>query len=288
MTQSKNFLALSLALVSGFLFSSHAEACFSSRDPRLNYFISYERPYAGLFADGAAVSEIRPTVVDRCQGSGEFLMVALTVRTQKIGGRTADVSFTNKFSKDSCRLENNPFPVAQTYEQKLDFFNQQYKLLRTCTFYDIVDIDDNEIYLPTEGQPAAKVEVLSKSHIRAEGDFVYIRTRKNNRFAIGVGLKKECTRPDFIKRMGLEAGELQSLLNTYIAGDASGITTDLTPIGSTRVRLALTPGSELMEVSSTEEANNVPSWPSIYKTNVEFGSLEVRPDSDGRDRKSVV
>ena len=270
------------AFVLGFFAISESRACVASRDPRENYFISYERPYAGLFADGAAVRDIRPTIVDRCQGaSGQYLMVALTLRTPKANGRTADISLTDKFKNDHCKIKNNPFPVEQIYNEKLAVFEKQYQLLRSCTFYDIVEIDDHEMMLP-ESQPAAKVEILGKNHIRVEGDFVYIKVNANNRFAIGIGLKKECTRASTIKTLGLEPGDLQALLNTYLAGDASGNTIDLTPIGSTRVRLALTSGSELMNVSALEEPNETPSWPTTFKTAVEFGSLSIKPENDAR------
>jgi hypothetical protein len=178
---------------------------------------------------------------------------------------------------------NSPFPLAQTYDEKLSVFEKQYQLLRSCTFYDIVDIDDNEIGLP-ESQPAAKIEILGKNHIRAEGDFLYLKARPSNRFAIGIGLKKECTRASSVKAAGLEPGDLQALLNTYLAGDASGSTTDLTSIGSTRVRLVLTAGSELMNVSALDEPSHVPSWPSACKANVEFGTVTIKPENDARSR----
>ena len=273
-----------IVFVLGFFISSESRACVASRDPRMNYFISYERPYAGLFADGIAVKDVRPTIVDKCQGaSGQYLMVALTLRTPKANGRTADISFTKKFKNDSCKIVNNPFPEIQNYEEKLNVFEKQYKLLRSCTFYDIVEIDDHEIMLP-ENQPAAKVESIGKSHVRVEGDFVYIKVSPYNRFAIGVGLKKECTRASTIKLLGLEPGDLQALLNTYIAGDASGNTTDLTSIGSTRIRLALTAGSDLMSVSSLNEPNETPSWPTTYKTNIEFGAISIKPEVDARTK----
>ena len=273
-----------LAFVLGFVFFSESRACVASRDPRANYFLSYEKPYAGLFADGVAVKDIRPTIVDRCEGaSGQYLMIALTLRTPKANGRTADISFTNKFKDDSCKIINNPFPVAQPYEDKLAFFENQYQLLRACTFYDIVEIDDNEIILPGS-QPASKIEVLGKNHIRAEGDFVYLKVRPNNRFAIGVGLKSECTHTSTIKMLGLEPGDLQALLNTYLAGDASGNTTDLTAIGSTRIRLALTAGSDLMKVSALDEPKEKPSWPTTFQTGVEFGALSIKPENDARTK----
>lgn len=284
MMKSNQILAVSFALVLGFFHSSDSRACVASRDPRINYFISYEKPYAGLFADGAAVKDIRPTIVEKCQGSsGQFLMIALTLRTQKSNGRTGDISFTNRLKDDSCKIVNNPFPVAQSYEQKSKVFEKQYQLLRSCTYLDVVEIDDNMIQLP-ESQPAAKIEVLGKNHIRAEGDFVYIQVRPSNRFAIGIGLKKECTRASTIRALGLEPGDLQALLNTYIAGDASGSTTDLTSIGSTRVRLALTAGSELMNVSSLDEPSDIPSWPTTFKTGVEFGTLTIKPENDARSK----
>lgn len=290
MKRDKKFLVFFFGIASIFGFSSFksARACSASKDPRLNYFISYEKPYAGLFTDGAAVSEIRPTIIDQCQQStSQFLMIGLSIRTQKMNGRTGDISFTNKFTNDSCKISNNPFKVPQTYEDKLANFENQYKLLRSCTFYDIVEIDENEILLP-DLQPAATVEKIERHHIRATGDFLYIRIRSNNRFAVSVGIKKECTDAESIKKMGLEPSDLQALLNFYIAGDASGITTDLTSIGSTRLRLALTPGSELMNVSAKNEPKNIPSWPSNYKADVDFGSLTIKKESDERSKIDFI
>lgn len=278
-TKKNKMVLFSLFLISG-LMTSSSQACVASRDPRMNYFVSYERPHAGLFADGIAVGDIRPTIIEKCKEStGQFLMVSLTVKTQKPTGKTSDISFTKRFKDDSCHIVNNPFPVAQTYDDKLKNFESQYDLLRACTYYDIVEIDDNELMLP-EVQPAARVQVMSRNHIRAEGDFVYLNIRASSRFAIGIGIKKECTQAGTLKALGLQPGDVQALLNTYVAGDATGLTTDLTSISSTRVRFALTPGSELMEVSATEEPANIPSWPTTYKTGVEFGTLSIRNQND--------
>lgn len=289
MTQKLNQnLIVSLALVLGFFFSSDSRACVASRSPRINYFLSYERPYAGLFADGASIQDIRPTIIDNCSSAvGQYLMISLALRTQKPTGRTADVSLINRLKDDSCQIKNSPFPVAQTYEDKSKNFEKQYALLRSCTYYDIVEIDDNELLLP-ETNPACKIEVLGKNHIRAEGDFCYLRVRANNRFAVGVGLKKECTRESTIRSLGLEPGDLQALLNTYLAGDTSGSTTDLTQVGSTVVRLALTSSSDLMPVSATQEPNNVPSWPTTFKANVEFGSLSIKTQRDARSQLDIM
>jgi hypothetical protein len=46
----------------------------------------------------------------------------------------------------------------------------------------------------------------------------------------------------------------------------------------------LTAGSELMNVSSLDEPNNIPSWPTTFKTGVEFGTVSIKPENDARSK----
>ena len=284
----KNAALMGLALASGPLFFQDAQACMASHDPRVNYFISYEKPHAGLFADGVAIRDVHPTIVDQCQDSaGQFLMVSLALRTQKANGMTADINLDTHYRDDSCTILNNPFPTSLSYDDKNKVFQNQYQILRSCAYLDIVEIDGNPIGLP-DSQPASQVSVLSPDHIRVTGDFAYLMINSNSRFAIGMGLNQNCTQLSQIKALGLQPGDVSALLNTYIAGDASGMTTDVTPIGSTRIRLAMTAGSDLMGVSSLKDPEDVPSWPTIYKTNVEFGSVSVATQVDGSTKIDLI
>jgi len=283
--KQKIYLKLVFMIIALVFFAFHfssALACVASRDPRFNYFISYERPHSGMFRDGNEATEIRPTIVDHCEQSpGQFLMVALALRTSRINGRTADISFVKKLNDDSCHLRNNPFPESQGFQERFAHFNHQFDLLRACAYYDISEINGNDIELP-DLQPAARIDRVDHRHIRAQGDFVFVKIKRNSRFAIGVGLKQECMDRNFLKQMHLEPSELQALLNTYVSGDSSGSSTNLMPIGSSRVRFVLAAGSDLMPVGSMDQRVESPSWPVTFKTGVEFGSLSIHSQNDSR------
>ncbi len=260
------------------------EACTASQDPPVNYYFSTEIPSSGIFYDGQDRSRARPTIIDGCkEAAGQFLMVALALRTQKPNGKSGDLNFTSHYSVDQCQILNNPFPQKQTKEQKLQSFLDQYAFLRSCTYYDVKELEGNTILLP-ETQPAAQMVKISPDHLLFYGDFFYIKIQKASRFGIGIGLRKECTDTNYIQERGLKPGEIQALLNTFIAGDASGLTTDLTAIGSSKIRLLLNPSSSSLSYPSPSIEPDAPFWPNTWRGGIELGSIGLKPEKDLRTR----
>ena len=268
----------------GLLPVSQTEACTASQAPPINYFFSTEMPSSGNFYDGQERSRARPTIIEGCKdAAGQFLMVALALRTQKPNGKSGDLNFTSHYTPDQCRILNNPFPSEQRKKDKLNSFLEGFAFLRSCTYYDVKELEGNTILLP-ETEPAATMVKISPDHIIFYGDFFYLKIQKTSRFGISVGLRKECTDVSYINRQGLKPGEIQSLLNTYIAGDASGLTTDLTAIGSSKIRLLLNPNSNSLSYPSAPVEINSPFWPDTWRGGVELGAIGIKPEKDSRTR----
>jgi hypothetical protein len=88
--------------------------------------------------------------------------------------------------------------------------------------------------------------------------------------------------------MGLEPSDVSAVLKTFEATDASGFDQNLDRLGTLPVRIALTPGAELMSISndnSVDEVLRTPSWPDHYQADVKFGNLVLKQQ---RDESGVI
>jgi hypothetical protein len=261
-----------------------AWACTVSKTPPQNFFFLPSRQRSGLFFEDPESGAPGPTIIEGCKESvGQYLMVSLPVRQLKPGGRTADLFFNPPFRPDPCRLDGSPFPRVQGAEVRRREIERQYRLLRKCTYFDVVELTGSGLAYP-ESQPAATAERISRSHARFRGDLFFLQIQRNSRFAIGLGLDAACTRPSILEQERILPGEASALLNTYIAGDASGLTTDLTAIGSSRVRVLVSPPEGWVPASSADGSPDSPVWPDQYRLSAAFGSLEIRPQKNKRHR----
>lgn len=261
-----------------------AEACIVSKTPPQNFYFRPAKERMGLFFEDPELGSPGPTLIEGCKESvGQYLMISLPVRKLKPGGRTADLFFNRPFRPDPCRLRNSPFERIQGPSERLRDIERQYTLIRKCTYFDVVELEGNGLAFP-ENQPAATVERISRSHVRFRGDLFFLQIQKNNRFAIGLGLNPECARSEILAQTGIIPGEASALLNTYIAGDASGLATDLTAIGSSPVRVVMSPPESWIRAASADGADESPVWPDLYRMDVAFGSLEIRPQRNKKYR----
>jgi hypothetical protein len=261
-----------------------AAACTVSKTPAQNFYFLPAQQKMGLFFEDPELGTPGPTLIEGCKESvGQYLMVSLPVRMPKPGGRTADLFFNKPFRPDPCRLTGSPFDRARGATDRVREIERQYTLIRRCTYFDVVELEGKSLAYP-EQQPAALVERVTRSHVRFRGDLFFLQIQKNNRFAVGIGLNRECANPEVLARTGIIPGEASALLNTYIAGDASGLTTDLTAIGSSPVRVLMSPPGSWIRASSADGAADSPVWPDLYRLEVGPGSLEIRPQRNNRLR----
>lgn len=248
--------------------------CKMSRDPKMNYFISTESKALGMFSE-AAESPRAPSVIERCQlDSGKFLMLSLGVRRPTLNSDVADVSFDGKLTDTKCSIDNSFLKEQPNYSERSKIVEQQHKVLRTCTYLQIFDLDNK----PIEFQPEQKnctITRMPTGSLKAEGDLCFVRIRPINRFAVSTVVKDECRDANFLKANNIAPQDIEAALNAYVVGDASGISTDVEPIGSTKTRLYIAPHSKLLNLSDDFGPEN-PRFPTEFNADVHMGELKIR------------
>src|SRR5438445_13589707 len=114
------FTLLAIILHGGGAFAG----CKMSRDPKMNYFISYENKVLGMFSEAADTPQ-SPSVIERCQlDSGKFLMFSLGIRRPTLNSDIADVCFDGQLIATKCSIENSFFNEQPHYSARSKIIEQ--------------------------------------------------------------------------------------------------------------------------------------------------------------------
>lgn len=282
MTTKKFFSVISATagLFVSVLAIPEAQACRMSRDAKSNYFINLDSGKVGMFGTGE-VQVIAPTVIERCQPSaGKYLMLTLGLRTQGLVSDVSDISFDGRLAQDNCSISNSLLAQEQTFAEKKGYFEQQFKLLRTCTQMQITELEGKRLDFKTD-QVQCKM-TIKDGVITAEGNYCFIRIQPNNRISVATIIKPECTKPEFLKAHGLNPMDLEALFNAYVVGDDSGNSSDVDPLGSSRIRLSVSPMAASGIPLSDDFEGQQPKFPTDYTPDIHMGNVNFRPIGENR------
>jgi len=255
-------------------------ACEMSKDQRINYFSSYESHGQGYFLDRARDS-IRPAHISKCQSSsGQFLMLSLGLKSSQLNSDVRDKSYDGSLVADRCSLKNSPFLRNRSSDDRKSYFDKQFHHLRSCYFLQVSELNGRDLVFP-EIQKFCKVTHLTRSTAKLEGDACFLQIQPYYQLAVGVGQNPACAVKEELVSMNLHPKDLDLSLDAFVAGDASGLSTQLEPIGAQPIRAILTPDSTLLELSP-DQGTQVPRFPSTYSVELHQGPLVIR--SLGEDR----
>ena len=145
-----NFVTTGLNLVLSFagMFFIGSEAfaeCKMSREPKLNYFISAQDHFTGMFAEDSSKSPA-PSVIERCQSdAGSYLMISQGIFHNDILSSIGEISFDGKVADTKCSVQNSLSQNTSTYTAKAALVQQQYRALRACTYMQVYDLENKSI-----------------------------------------------------------------------------------------------------------------------------------------------
>ncbi len=278
-------LAVRTALAIAAATAVPAFACTMTKDARLNYFSAYETGVQRIFIEGNIRAQ-RPSLVDRCQASaGRFLMLTLALRSTKINSDVRDKSHDGQLVDDGCRLRDAPLAADPGFEARKSFFGEQFRTLRACTRVQVTELNGRPLVYP-EDQKTCRVKRLGPDKIELEGDLCFLEILPYYNLAVATAQVEGCARRETLRAGGLHPKDIDASLDVYVAADASGLSTDLDQIGSTRVRYSLLPGSDLLSLSD-DLGTEAPRWPSVYTTELHQGPISLRPLGEGRTQLNL-
>lgn len=276
-------LTLVLSFVGVFFIGSEALAeCKMSREPKLNYFISTQDHFTGMFQEDSSKSPA-PSVIERCQSdAGSYLMISQGIYHNDILSSIGEISFDGKIADTKCSVENSLTNSKPAFAMKSALVQQQYRALRACTYMQIYDLENKSInFIPD--QKFCKVTRIGNGLLRAEGDYCFFKINPLNRFAITTIVKEECKDANFLRTHNIDPQDIEGALNAYIAGDDSGSSTDLTQLGTTRMRIYIQPHEKIIPLTETFSIDT-PRFPTEYNVDLNMGDFQLM----GQDQTFTV
>lgn len=257
-------------------------ACRASRDLKHSFTINFEEtPAIRVYGEGTG-STILPQTIDKCtESAGQFLMLSKGIYMPTLVSDVADISLDGEIPSDNiCKIENPLFAKPLSHDQKKDLVRRQHRFLKECGFISVAELSGRPLRYNAR-QQFCKITNMGPSIAKLEGDYCFLQINPSYNLAITLGINPECATPEKMRSLGLEFGDIEATLNSYVTGDASGMSTDVDPIGSSRYRFTLQAPQNLIELSE-DMGPEAPRFPTTYKAEMNMGDLQFRPSGEDR------
>jgi len=254
-------------------------ACKAKGPIRMSVAISTEDS-SRFFFNGKSVFKDKPEItVDQClptANAQKFVMVAMAIDNFVLTNKTGSHSLNDDLSTrgDRCRIENNPFS-NQTPEERKEKLFERREVLNHCATIQVTDFSSAGIQYPEE-QVGCDVMPVSENSVNMKGAFCYFSPTAESQYSVHLEIDEKCYDTSYLAYNKIALQDINGLLNTYIAGDASGRSSDLTATSVTDVRFSINPLKSIMGISESYGESR-PVWPSVWSIgNVELGNIRIQ------------
>lgn len=271
------FLLGAILLMAGETF-----ACRTTRDLKHSFAINFDMtPAIRPYGDGTN-STILPQMVEKCnESAGQYLMLSKGVYMPTQVSDVADIFLDGDIpTPNLCRIENPIFSKGVDFDQKKSLILRQQNFLKQCTFISVAELNGRPLRYKNQ-QKNCKVTNQGASMVQLDGDYCFLNINPSYTLAVTLGIKPECANKETMKRLGLEFGDIEAALNTYVTGDDTGLSTQVDPIGSSRYRYTFEAPETMLKLSE-DMGPEAPRFPDTYNVEVNMGDLQFMPSGEER------
>jgi|GEM_PF-637041 len=190
----------------------------------------------------------------------------------------SSTAFLGKIGDDQCRLLDAPFTSVQPFSERAALFVERNTQTEACLMMRVRD-NGGALRVP-DSQPNCRITRLDENTVLAKGGLCFFQIGLTSVFSVEYITNPDCRNPAFVRTQGLPPSDFTSYSGYYIAGDASGSSFDLTPLGAASVRLVLEPSPSLLPLTQDVGPTQA-RWPSEIHTNVHMGEVSARNLENG-------
>ncbi|MBV2169499.1 MAG: hypothetical protein KUL82_12410, partial [Bdellovibrio sp.] len=273
-------VSLLLLSVVFLIYGSAAHAlCVFENDERVQMYMSPETHSWGTY-DGKQL--VTASKAFKCQQDvGRYLMI--TLGSVKWGTSTdAKKNYIfDSYNPGVCSLENSKTNISLDSARSKESFSKQYNFLRSCIDIRVVDLG-GEPLIAKEQQKYCQVEKGVDGQYVLHGDMCFIKIRSANQFMIQPVLNPKCLDPAYLDSLGIEAQDMFANLNVLVAGDDSGISTDVQHIGSRPIQINISPSSKLLRLSE-DLGRGTPQFITDYNVDSDWGNVHIETERESTE-----
>jgi hypothetical protein len=223
-----------------------------------------------------SLENCRPTALAK-----KFVMIGVGIENLVLTNNTLGFNFTPEEESLDCRIKNNPFSYQETSEDRFQKLSAKREFFNRCVVTQVTELNENvELKYPVE-QPGCKITKKSKWSVDFEGAYCYFQPSETSRLSIHLDVKESCRFEKSLNETKTVLQDVNGVIQTYIAGDASGFSADLTALSTTPLRLSFNPIKELIGVSD-DFGGDRPIWPTEWNAaDLYLGKLRISsPDNN--------
>lgn len=274
-------LMLSLIIT---LFSLSSWACEISIPDKFSLTTS---PKDGSFFAYNAVQTLHELPVIRAFNcsklamTNKFLMIAFGPQNMEFTDRIGVFDFTNNYTDSGCYIDNSPFKKLLTFNDRNNNLQDRWKYIKSCYEIHVEEEATTPLNMPKD-QPGCTYQRYGMHKMSFNGGFCFVKPGFGSSFMIKFSLKEECKSFESMNQLNLKVSDLESMINIYSAGDATGNSVDLTAISIFPLRITVSPDEKVIPASD-DFGISTPQFPSNFTIpDIHFGSPEAKLVSESR------
>lgn len=232
----------------------------------LNHSASIDKKITYAYQnEGEIKGKIPGLLINNCKDAGvgrKFLMLGHGPTVYGALSSDISVSYGEVLNSPTCKIENTGFPTFDL-KKKREFFKAKKNFLNTCVTGRIHQWSKQRLaYRPT--QENCQLTKIDDQTSTFKGGACFFRIFPDSEFVVTYSIDKKCTDENFLKANNIEPQEVNTMTSVNIAGDDSGLSYDLTLIGTRVVNFQIEPSKKMLPISD-DWGVNVPQTPAIYE-----------------------
>ncbi len=277
----KLFLSLTL-----FALTWNSFACKPSAPREINVHVDLEKGIRKFYTSKRLLDERPNLSLDSCRdlaNSKKYIMLGLGLENLVLTNDTMGFNFTPQEETLDCKLENNPFSYQETREDRFANNQRKREFFDRCVVVQVTEFNKNVELRYPEKQSGCDIKKVSKWSVDFSGSYCFFQPYPESEISVHLDLKQECIKKETLAQKKTTLSDYTALLNTYIAGDPSGFSPDLTALTTTSVRLSMTPTSDILPLND-DFGSDRPRWPTTWEgADIHFGELDIVSFDDSYD-----
>lgn len=217
-------------------------------------------------------------------GKGHYLLVAQGNVYTGMTTSTQDVSYSGNIADTQCKIENNPYKGALSFDDRKKIYDESNKVARSCNDVLVTHLGSKDLELAKD-QPHCQFEKVDKNTIRFFGGFCYLRLFQDSYFFISPKMKKECADKKYLAENNIRSREYWGRLNLFVSSPPrnDGPSEVLQPLKTTPIRYSIEPYNNVFALSD-DFGIDYPLWPNNYVfPDVKLGPVELIKNDSGHN-----
>lgn len=279
-----------VSLFASISFINSAFSCDISAPVSINMQVDLETQ-SRYFYSSRDILKIAPTMtMQNCTSiarSKKFVMIGLGLESLTLTNQVKGYSFIPRKENLDCRLENTPFSNLENRDERFERLTRKREFLNRCVKMQVTELNERVPLRYPKDQPGCSITSISRNSADFSGPFCFFQPYTISNYSVQLELDSRCTSKEYLQQFDSVLTDYNIILNTYIAGDASGVSQELTAKTTTPVRLSYNADKNILKDVSDNYGQQRPQWPAIWTgADLILGEVTITPE--GRDNLNIT